>query len=65
MQKPGAIVENVSQSLQFGSGVEHMNQVISYDRVVYFGYIFEESGMLKSKPSVTTSMNLKPKLSFG
>ena len=45
-QKAGNQVENLVQSLDFGTGVDHMNQVMSFDRLVYFGYIFEESGLL-------------------
>ena len=26
--------------------IEHMNQVITFERLVYFGYIFEKTGML-------------------
>ena len=40
------MIENLVQSLDFGTGVDHMNQVMSFDRLVYFGYIFEESGLL-------------------
>jgi hypothetical protein len=32
--------------MDFNSGVDHMNQVVSYERLVYFGYIFEKSGLL-------------------
>lgn len=45
-QKAGNQIENLVQSLDFGTGVDHMNQVMSFDRLVYFGYIFEESGLL-------------------
>jgi hypothetical protein len=39
-------IENLDVKIDFGSGVDHMNQVISFDRLTYFGYIFEETGML-------------------
>ena len=40
------MVTAIAQALDFTGGVDHMNQVLSYDRLVYFGYIYEESGLL-------------------
>jgi len=42
------MVENIAQNMEFGTGIDHMNQVISFDRLVYFGYIYEESGLLSA-----------------
>lgn len=39
-------MENLEKTLEFGQGIDHMNQVISFDRLVYFGYIYENSGLL-------------------
>ena len=49
-QKPGNnnMIVAIAQNLDFTQGVDHMNQVLSYDRLVYFGYIYEESGLLES-----------------
>ncbi len=43
-----------------------MNQVISFDRLVYFGYIFEESGLL-AKNQITSpgSKKKQPTVAFG
>lgn len=43
-----------------------MNQVLSYSRIVYFGYIMEESGLLhKNLASSPSSKKGKPSLAFG
>ena len=43
-----------------------MNQVISYDRLVYFGYIFEESGLLSGSIKTSPrSKRIKPDVAFG
>ena len=42
-------VEPLDQKLDFGTGVDHMNQVLSFDRLVYFGYIFEQAGLAGNK----------------
>ena len=39
-------IEQLQSSFDFPSGVDHMNQVISYERLEYFGYIYEEAGLL-------------------
>lgn len=39
-------VEPLEARMDFAPAVEHMNQVVSFERLTYFGYIFEESGML-------------------
>jgi len=65
-QKPGVVVENIAQNLEFGTGVDHMNQVISYDRLIYFGYIFEESGLLgKNSLTSPSAKRAKPTIAFG
>lgn len=43
-----------------------MNQVISFDRMVYFGYIFEDSGLLSAKMQASpSSLRSKPTVAFG
>ena len=43
-----------------------MNQVLSFDRLIYFGYIFEESGLLDAKQQTSPkSRRDKPDLMFG
>lgn len=65
-QKPGFAVENLAQSLEFGSGVDHMNQVLSMERLIYFGYIFEESGLLNKKNLTSPgSKKNQPTVVFG
>ena len=62
----------MDQKLDFNQSVDHMNQVITYERLVYFGYIYEQSGMLNSRGR-SSSKNLtndsssveKPRLVFG
>ena len=39
-------VTPIKSDLDFVSGVDHMNQVMSFDRLTYFGYIYEEAGLL-------------------
>jgi hypothetical protein len=39
-------IEQLDPKMDFNSGIDHMNQVVSYERLVYFGYIFEKSGLL-------------------
>ena len=39
-------IEQLDAKMDFNTGIDHMNQVISYERLVYFGYIFEKSGLL-------------------
>ena len=46
-QQRGQHVEPLEAKLDFGQTIDHMNQIISFDRLVYFGYIFEQSGMLQ------------------
>lgn len=65
-QKPGNEVINLPQNLEFTAGIDHMNQVVSYERMVYFGYIFEESGLLSQKmQSSPSSKRSKPAVVFG
>ena len=43
-----------------------MNQVISFDRLVYFGYIYEESGLLAQNAQTSPrSKKAIPKVAFG
>ena len=43
-----------------------MNQVLSFDRLVYFGYIFEESGLLNKNLAMSPSSKKdKPQVAFG
>ena len=45
-----------------------MNQVLSFDRLVYFGFIFEQSGLaVKNKRNSVSpeSMKIKPQVAFG
>jgi hypothetical protein len=55
-------IDAIDAKIDFGQGVEHMNQVIAYERLLYFGYIFEQSGMLQQKERSTQD---KPKIGFG
>ena len=32
-------IDNLEKNLNFQVGVDHMNQVISFERIIYFGYI--------------------------
>lgn len=52
--------------MDFNSGIDHMNQVVSYERLVYFGYIFEKSGLLAQSGQTAKNGSLsKPQLVFG
>ena len=43
-----------------------MNQVLSFERLVYFGYIFEESGLLSKNLATSPSGKKKqPVVAFG
>ena len=57
--------ENLDAKIDFGSGVDHMNQIISFDRLTYFGYIFEETGMLEKMKGSPTAKVAKPQVAFG
>ena len=39
-------IEALDPKLDFAASIDHMNQVVSFERLIYFGYIFEKSGML-------------------
>lgn len=59
-------VEQLDAKIDFNSGIDHMNQVVSYERLVYFGYIFEKSGLLaQSGQAGKTGSMSKPQLVFG
>jgi len=61
-----AQVEALAPALDFTQGVDHMNQVISYDRLVYFGYIFESSGLKQDASGVgSPTKTIKPPVAFG
>ena len=32
-------IETLERQLNFQTGVDHMNQVVSFERLIYFGYI--------------------------
>ena len=38
----------MKSDLDFVPGVDHMNQVMSFDRLTYFGYLYEEAGLLNA-----------------
>ena len=61
-QKPTTMIENIDKNMDFAAGIDHMNQVVSFDRLVYFGYICEESGLV---PRPEGKASLKPKVAFG
>lgn len=57
-QRPGTLeVESLAQNLEFGTGVDHMNQVLSFDRLVYFGYIYERAGLHQKNAAALQSPN--------
>lgn len=59
-------IQNLGPNYQFSTGVDHMNQVMSYARLIYFGYIIEESGVLHKNLSTSPSSKKgKPALVFG
>ena len=60
-------IEPLAQALEFGTGVDHINQVLSYHRLIYFGYIFEESGLLSKHLTHGQKQKKlkKPQLVFG
>lgn len=35
-------IDNLEKKYNFLMGVDHMNQVVSFDRIVYFGYIQDQ-----------------------
>ena len=64
--KSNLVIQNLSQNYQFSTGVDHMNQVMSHPRMVYFGNIIEEAGLLhKNLTSSPGSKKLRPALAFG
>jgi len=54
------VVEDLTSNLNFNAGVEFINQVISYDRIIFWGYITDmikagspdSQGKLKNAPSI-------------
>ena len=43
-----------------------MNQVMSFDRLTYFGYIYEEAGLLAAQQQTSPkSRKKKPDIAFG
>ena len=44
----GDQIVGIKSDLDFVSGVDHMNQVMSFDRLTYFGYLYEEAGLLNA-----------------
>jgi hypothetical protein len=55
------LVEPVEPKLDFAHGIDHLNQIVSHDRLVYFGFIFEQAGMLSKEKAVVA----KPQVAFG
>ena len=53
-------IENVEKNINFGVGVDHMNQVISFERIIYFGYIQEH----KKDPKLQLNENYGKKEKF-
>lgn len=59
-------IQNLGSNYSFSTGVDHMNQVMSYARLIYFGYIIEETGVLqKNLTTSPSSKKNKPALAFG
>lgn len=62
----GQTVEPLDPKMDFGVNVDHMNQVISFERLTYFGYVFEETGMLAQvSGSPQKSAQKRPEVCFG
>ena len=56
-------IENLDKQLNFQVGVDHMNQVVSFERIIYFGYIQEgDKGAKEKTPPKKRFMN--PKIDF-
>jgi hypothetical protein len=36
-------IDNMDKNMNFNVGVDHMNQVVSFERIIYFGYIQEQA----------------------
>jgi hypothetical protein len=56
--------EQLDFKLQYGVNVAYVNQVISYERIVYFGYISECSRSLQKKTRFKSEQK-KPHVAFG
>ena len=59
-------IENLDKNTNFTVGVDHMNQVVSFERVIYFGYIQE----LKKDPNLAGQIEKEkrkaaPPIAFG
>ena len=42
-------VEALAPNLNFAAGVDYMNQVMSYERMVYFGHLQETHGLITAE----------------
>ena len=42
-------VEALDPKLNFQSGVDYMNQVMSYERLLYFGHLQETTGIVSAE----------------
>ena len=42
-------IEPLPSNLNFANGVDYMNQVISYDRLIFFGHLQESQGLLSAE----------------
>jgi hypothetical protein len=52
--------------MEFATGVDFMNQVFSFDRLEYFGYIYEEAGLLtNTQHSPGKERRAQPRVAFG
>lgn len=59
-------IEPLASNIEFPNGVDFMNQVFSYERLEYFGYIYEEAGLLaNTQLSPNEKRKPKPKVAFG
>ena len=39
----GMNIDNLDKKHNFNMGVDHMNQVVSFERIVYYGFIQEQA----------------------
>ena len=60
-------VEALDPKLNFQSGVDYMNQVMSYERLLYFGHLQETAGIVTAEQIENKKLKLynKPNIMFG
>ncbi len=56
--------EEVPGPLNFQSGVDYMNQVVSYDKILYWGYLMDQIH-LSNSGSGDKKFKIKPDIAFG